>query len=122
MSAYSIGVDLGGTNLRVAAVDPTGLILERVSVPACYGRGPEKLIDDIANLIDGLRNSLPDYTLCGVGIGIPGFIDRETGVVVGSANLPGFLGFPIRDAFYTRLGTRTVLENDANAAALGEMW
>src|SRR3954454_2697990 len=122
MSAYSIGVDLGGTNLRVAAADQTGQILERVSVPAIYDGGPEKLVGDIARIIDSVRSSLPDHTLSGVGIGIPGFIDRDTGVVVGSANLPGFLGFPIRDAFYKHLGTRIVLENDANAAALGEMW
>ncbi|MFL6417278.1 MAG: ROK family protein [Bryobacteraceae bacterium] len=122
MSAYSIGVDLGGTNLRVAAMDPAGLILERISVPATYAGGPEKVVEEIANLIDSVRNSLPNQTLCGVGIGIPGFIDRETGVVVGSANLPGFLGFPVRDAFYKHLGTRVFLENDANAAALGEMW
>src|SRR6476620_10709465 len=122
MSAYSIGVDLGGTNLRVAAMDPTGLILERVSVPAVYGGGPDKVVEAIASIIEAVRNSLPDLTLCGVGIGIPGFIDRETGVVVGPANLPGFLGFPIREAFHKHLGTRIVLEKDANAAALGEMW
>ena len=51
MSAYSIGVDLGGTNLRVAATDQSGLILARVSVPAMYGGGPEKLIEDIARII-----------------------------------------------------------------------
>ncbi len=77
MSAYSIGVDLGGTNLRVAAVDPTGMVLERVSVPATYTGGPDKVIDEIASIIDTVRTSLSDYTLCGVGIGIPGFIDRE---------------------------------------------
>src|SRR3954454_20878542 len=121
MSAYSIGVDLGGTNLRVAAMDSTGMILERVSVPAVYTGGPEKIVDEIATIIDAVLSSLPSYTLYGVGIGMPGFIDRETGVVVGSTNLPGFLGFPIRDAFYNHLGPRIVLDNDANAAALGEM-
>ncbi|MFL6452199.1 MAG: ROK family protein [Bryobacteraceae bacterium] len=122
MSAYSIGVDLGGTNLRVAAVDPSGMILERISVPATYTGGPDKVVDEIARIIDAVRSALPTFTLSGVGIGIPGFIDRDSGVVVGSANLPGFLGFPIREAFHKHLGTRIVLENDANAAALGEMW
>src|SRR3954462_15887395 len=103
-------------------MDPTGMLLERVSVPAMYSSGPDRGVDDIASIIDAVRSSLPNYTLYGVGIGMPGFIDRETGVVVGSTNLPGFLGFPIRDAFYRHLGTRVVLENDANAAALGEMW
>lgn len=103
-------------------MDPTGIILEKVSAPVLYGAGPEKVIEDIARTIEGVRNALSNLTLCGVGIGIPGFIDRETGIVVGSANLPGFLGFPVRDAFYKHLGTRIILENDANAAALGEMW
>ena len=103
-------------------MDPAGVILHRVSVPATYTGGPDKMVDEIAGIIDAVRTALSSYTLCGVGIGIPGFIDRDTGVVVGSANLPGFLGFPIRDAFYKHLGTRVILENDANAAALGEMW
>src|SRR5947209_10912825 len=119
MSAYSIGVDLGGTNLRVAAMDRTGQVLTRISVPAVYGRGPDKLVEQIAGIIEGVRGSLPGLTLCGVGIGVPGFIDRDTGVVVGSANLPGFLGFPIREAFHKHLGTQIVLANDAKAAALG---
>jgi glucokinase len=122
MSAYSVGVDLGGTNLRVAAVDPKGEILGRVSVPAVYGGGPEKVIETIADAIETVDKPLTGYTLCGVGVGIPGFIDRDTGIVVGSANLPGFQGFPVRDAFHKKLGARIVLENDANAAALGEMW
>jgi glucokinase len=57
----------------------------------------------------------------GVGIGVPGFIDLE-GVIVGSANLPGFQGFPIRNIIQEHLGTTIILENDANAAALGEKW
>jgi glucokinase len=53
---------------------------------------------------------------------VPGFIDIKRGFVVGSNNLPGFDQFPVRDEIERRLGTTVVLENDANAAALGEKW
>ncbi len=122
MSAYSIGVDLGGTNLRVAAIDTDGQILDKLSVRAIFDHGPEKVVNNIADVIRQVRArvSLPD--LRGVGIGVPGFIDIDAGVVLGSANLPGFQGFPVRDEIQKCLGTPILVENDANAAALGEMW
>jgi len=57
-----------------------------------------------------------------VGVGIPGFILMEKGVVVGAPNLPEFDNYPVRDEIEKRLGARVILENDANAAALGEKW
>ena len=57
-----------------------------------------------------------------MGIGVPGFIDIEAGVVIGSSNLPGFNDFPVRDEIQKHLGIPIILENDANAAALGEKW
>ncbi|MBV9296132.1 MAG: ROK family protein [Acidobacteriaceae bacterium] len=122
MSAYSIGVDLGGTNLRVAAIDADGQILDKVSVRAVFDDGPQKVVTDIVDVIHQVRSrvGLPD--LRGVGMGVPGFIDMDAGVVLGSANLPGFQDFPVRDEMQKGLGTPIILENDANAAALGEMW
>ena len=122
MGTYSIGVDLGGTNLRVAAISDEGRVLHKVSIPAVYTAGPEHIASDITNIISSIRSRVGVSSLRGVGIGVPGFIDMEKGVVVGSANLPGFEGFPVRDAIQQKLGTTIVLENDANAAALGEMW
>jgi glucokinase len=122
MPRYSIGVDLGGTNLRVAAIDESGCVLERVSEPISYDRGPEAVICTIADVIHGMRTRVGSGALAGVGIGVPGFIDMESGTIIGSANLPGFDSFPVRDAIQRQLGTRILLENDANAAALGEMW
>jgi glucokinase len=58
----------------------------------------------------------------GVGIGVPGFILIEKGIISGSNNLPQFDNFPIRDVIEKELGTSIFLENDANAAALGEKW
>jgi glucokinase len=122
MPAYSIGVDLGGTNLRVAAIDSEGQVLERVSVPAIYDAGPEQVVETIVKVIHEVRSRVASDGLRGVGIGVPGFIDIDSGVVVGAANLPGFQGFPVRDEIQRHLGTKIILENDANAAALGEMW
>ncbi len=122
MSAYSIGVDLGGTNLRVAAIDQKGTIVFRISEPAVFDTGPERVVGDICKVIKGIREQIGIDELRGVGIGVPGFIDMASGVVIGSANLPGFEGFPVRDQIQQNLGTPIILENDANAAALGEMW
>ncbi len=122
MATYSIGVDLGGTNLRVAAISDEGRVLDRVSIPAVYKAGPQHVVSDIVSIINTVRSRIGVSDLRGVGIGVPGFIDIEKGVVVGSANLPGFQGFPVRDAIQDILGTTIFLENDANAAALGEMW
>ncbi|MBV8073005.1 MAG: ROK family protein [Acidobacteriaceae bacterium] len=122
MPAYSIGVDLGGTNLRVAAIDTTGQILARVAEPAVYDTGPRRVAGEIARIIRNIREKVGAEGMSGVGIGVPGFIDIAAGVVVGSANLPGFEGFPVRDEIQHLLGTPIILENDANAAALGEMW
>lgn len=122
MSGYSIGVDLGGTNLRAAAINTTGTILQRTSLPADYSGGPRSVVKHIVEAIEAIRAPLSRETLEGVGIGVPGFIDIEHGVVLEASNLPGFTGFAIRDELQQMLDTHVVLENDANAAALGEMW
>ncbi len=122
MSAYAIGVDLGGTNLRVAAIDATGKILAKVSEPAVFDAGAEEVASEIARVVAKVRTEVGSKDLRGVGIGVPGYIDFESGVIIGSANLPGFEGFPVRDQIQQHLGTPILLENDANAAALGEMW
>lgn len=122
MGSYSIGVDLGGTNLRVAAVNESGQILEKAGHSTSYDHGPQGVVNDMVAIIGAMRSRLGVDGLAGVGIGVPGFIDMEAGVVMGSANLPGFQGFPVRDEIQGHLGTRIILENDANAAALGEKW
>jgi glucokinase len=122
MGAYSIGVDLGGTNLRVAAVSETGHVLEKVSRSTTYDHGPQGVVDDMVSVVGEVRERLGASGLVGVGIGVPGFIDIDAGVIMGSANLPGFSGFPVRDEIQRHLGTPIILENDANAAALGEKW
>ena len=121
MAEYSIGVDLGGTNLRAAAVGIEGEIIEKISGTTNLDAGRDAVLDDISDSVSQLDGRV-DGHLAGVGIGVPGFIDMKRGIIVGSNNLPELEGVPVRDEIERRLGTRVMLENDANAAALGETW
>jgi glucokinase len=122
MSEYSIGVDLGGTNLRAAAIDAQGKLLDKIAGSTDLKAGRDVVIDDMVQSIEALRARLGEHNLRGVGIGLPGFILIDKGIIVGSANMPEFENYPVRDEIEKRLGARVILENDANAAALGEKW
>ena len=122
MSEYSIGVDLGGTNLRAAAIDAQGKMLDKIAGSTDLAAGRDAVIDDMVNSIETLRARLGEHNLRGVGIGIPGFILMDKGLIVGSNNMPEFENYPVRDEIEKRLGAKVILENDANAAALGEKW
>ena len=123
MAEYSIGVDLGGTNLRAAAVDRDGKILEKHAQSTDMTRGRDEVIGDIVSGINTVRQKIGTTSrLAGVGIGVPGFILIEKGYITNSNNLPVLENFPLRDEIERRLGAPIILENDANAAALGEKW
>jgi glucokinase len=122
MSRYSIGVDLGGTNLRAAALDEQGKMLEKISGSTPLGEGPEPVVNDIARAVETLRAKYGRGQLAGIGAGVPGNILMEQGVIAGWGNRPAFNGYPIRAELEKRLDTKVFLENDANAAAIGEHW
>jgi glucokinase len=122
MSEYSIGLDLGGTNLRAAAIDKTGKMLDKVSGRTQYSEGREAIVHDMVEAISVLRDRFGKEHLSGIGIGVPGFISMKEGVIKNCANIASLENFPIRDEIGRRLETTVILENDANAAALGEKW
>ena len=122
MGKYSIGLDLGGTNLRAAAIDAEGRILDKVAGTTKLSEGREAVVADMVAAIAELRRRCGERDLAGVGVGVPGFIIMEKGEIADSPNLPGFKDFPIRDEISRQLGATVILENDANAAALGEKW
>src|SRR5438270_4565800 len=122
MPEYSIGVDLGGTNLRAAAISHDGEIMDKLGGVTDLSAGRDAVVADIVASIRAMRDRAANGILAGVGIGVPGFIDLEKGFIVGSNNLPAFDNFPVRDEIERALGTRVILENDANAAAMGEKW
>lgn len=122
MPEYSIGLDLGGTNLRAAAVDRSGKMLDKTQGRTQYSEGREAIIHDMVEAISSLREKFGKENLSGIGIGVPGFISLKDGVIRNCANIQTLENFPIRDEIGRRLETTVILENDANAAALGEKW
>ena len=123
MGDYSIGVDLGGTNLRIAAVDSDGKLLEKLTLGTEVSRGRDFVITEMCNAIQSLRAKYHGSgELVGIGIGVAGFIDMAAGMVMESPNLRDWTSFPVRDEIEKRLATKVILENDANSAAMGEKW
>ena len=114
-----LGIDLGGTNVAAAVVDEEGAVLGKVSLPT--PRGVEAVADQMAAAsraaVEAAGLSMDD--IASVGIGSPGAIDPENGVVKFWSNLD-FRNVPLAEMMSRRLGKEIYLENDANAAALGE--
>jgi glucokinase len=120
MTDYTIGLDLGGTNLRAAAIDPSGTMLDKVSGHTHLSAGREVVVADMVRAIRTLRDRLGGNGLSGIGVVVPGNLDD--GTIVNANNLPELEGFAIRDYLEESLETPVILENDANAAAMGEKW
>ncbi len=119
---YAIGIDLGGTNIAAGIVDEGFNIIKKGSTPTLADRAPELIIKDMGELClsltkeAGLTPDMIEYA----GIASPGSINPVTGVIEYANNLP-FLKFPIADTLRKYFPVKKVyLENDANAAALGE--
>jgi glucokinase len=119
---YTIGIDLGGTNIAVGLCDKDLKIIDKGSVPTKAQRDPELIVKDMAALTAKIieSNSLTVADIDYVGIAAPGTVNSATGVIEYANNLP-FLNFPIAELFKKYLPTsRVLIANDANAAALGE--
>lgn len=122
-SKFAIGVDLGGTNMRIAAVDSEGKQLEVITTSTEVKRGRDYVVGEMCEAIRGLRKKFEgQHAFAGTGIGVPGIIDMETGMLFKSPNLPDWTNYPVRDEIQRRLDAQVILENDANVAALGEQW
>ena len=122
LSMYTIGVDLGGTNIAIGLCDESLNIIDKGSIPTLADRDGDLIVRDMANLAGELikRNGLSLDDIASVGIATPGIANTETGVVEYANNLP-FRNFPIAEIFKKYLSVKKVLiANDANAAALGE--
>lgn len=112
-----IGVDLGGTNVRVAKIDETGNVLQVVKDATEMNKGTEHVIQKIITLIESIDN----YKECkGIGMGVPGPVDTKEGKMVLATNLPGFEGYPIAGRIEEHFGIPTYLDNDVNVAGMGE--
>lgn len=119
MPTYSIGVDLGGTNLRVAAVTPEGERLEHISQPTRLHAGPHAVLDDMVESIRAIVQKRGMEPM-GIGVGSPGPLELPAGILHHPPNLPGFDGLHLREELERRLGRHVVVDCDAKMAAYGE--
>jgi glucokinase len=117
---YTIGIDLGGTAIKAAAVSREGDVLGQVSAPTPSRDDRPGVVEAVAALVREVRLEAAEPR--GYGVGIPGLVERVHGRVVRLPNFPGWEGFPLRDELTAAVGTPLVLENDANCAAVGETW
>ena len=117
----SIGVDLGGTNLRIAAYTQDAGLLETILLPTRLAAGRDAVVADMCEAIRTLQSRFsPDHPIAGVAIGTPGPLELPAGILHNPPNLTGWDGFDLRAAVESRLGEPVIIESDANAAALAE--
>lgn len=122
MKDYFIGLDLGGTNIRAAAVTKEGEILHRVKIPTEVSKGKESVIANILKVIETIRQETKGFKLSAIGMGIPGIIFFDKGIVARSPNFPDWIDFNLRERLSKDLDVPFYIDNDANLAAAGEGW
>ncbi|MEE1280133.1 MAG: ROK family glucokinase [Oscillospiraceae bacterium] len=118
---YYIGIDLGGTNIAIGIVDENYNIVAKKSIPTACPRSAEDIADDISNTVSLLisENKILFSDIKWAGIGTPGSVNSQSGVVERAYNL-GFVDTPLKKLIEERLNIECFVENDANAAAYGE--
>lgn len=127
-ASYIAGVDLGGTTINAAVISADGeRVLGMHTAPTNAERGPKYVVDKIIGMVResmrvaGREGEFDEKEIVGIGIGSPGPLDRKTGTVIETPNL-GWRNFPLRDLVANAIGLPAELDNDANAATIGEWW
>ncbi len=120
---YAIGIDVGGTNLKIGLLNSFGKILYRETFKTYYFSSRDSLINAF---IQNSRHILKDFkigqnSLAGIGIGLPGAVDVKNGVVHYLTNIQGWRQVPLRNIIQKELGTSVYLDNDVNAMTLAEL-
>lgn len=121
---FFVGVDLGGTSIKLGVVDDLGRPMSWLSLPTEAERGAEQGARRMGEgVLEAIRQAglTPDQ-VARVGLGSPGTMDIPAGMLVNPHNLPGWINFPIRDAVSGSCGLPVSFANDAGAAAYGEYW
>ena len=115
---FVVGLDIGGTAIKGALINAGGYIVCKEVIATCHDSGHERFVDSLCDLICKLSQG---YRLDAVGLGIAGMLDVEQSMVLESPNMPQLQRLPLRKMLAQRLGCRVIIENDANAAAQGEL-
>jgi len=117
-----IGVDLGGTHVRIVALDRSERIFAQRKILTAPNRGADQTIDAILTEIRAIIAEEGTTDLQAVGIGVTGPVDVTTGIVSNPYTLSGWPPTDLRNPFAESLGVPVVIDNDANVAAVGEWW
>src|ERR1700719_4267941 len=112
-----VGIDLGGTQLRVAVAGDRGRLRTVVRRPTEAARGRQHVI---TRIVAAVADATPTRRVRALGIGLPGPVDPSAGLVISPANLPGFRNVPLNRILTRATGIRSYLHHDAHLAALGE--
>ncbi|EIJ78860.1 glucokinase [Bacillus methanolicus PB1] len=118
------GVDLGGTTTKLAFISINGEILYKWEIPTDKSESGKKITTNIAKTIDQKLDELgqPKSKLIGIGMGAPGPVNLTTGIIYEAINLGWENDYPLKDLLEAQTSLPAVIDNDANCAALGEMW
>jgi glucokinase len=114
---YALGVDVGGTNIRMAVVSDEGEIVRVIKKRTTPTKNPKELVDQIAKLYEEIEPN--DFAIEGMGIGVPGPVIQETGYVHFLSNL-GIEDFNLKELVEERLNLKVTVGNDANLAGFAE--
>lgn len=121
MESYSIGVDLGGTNLRIAAYTHEKSLLDTILLPTRLAAGRDAVVEDLCSAVETLESRFSSqFKLAGVGVGTPGPLELPAGRLHHLPNFPGWDGFELKAHLEARLSRAVIVESDANLAALAE--
>ncbi|MEP6945710.1 MAG: ROK family protein [Acidobacteriota bacterium] len=123
MNNIALALDLGGTNIRLAAIGEDGTVFSRSRAATPKRSSANEIVELIVTLANQCRNSLEDPSrVFAIAAAVPATIDEAAGILNKLPNLPALEGIGLRDVLSEKLGIPTILENDANAAAYGENW
>lgn len=118
---HAVGIDFGGTFIKMALVSGKGEVLARAKIPTRQAVGVDGWLDAVAGGLEQLRGGKEGVDpLEGIGVGVPGFVDYERGFVYDLANVPGWTGVHLKPLIEKRFNLRAQIDNDVNAMALGE--
>ncbi len=123
MAKSRIGIDVGGTNVKIALVDDKGKIIYSNSVPTRAEMGYEYTVSNIKHAIHDLlyETKLSTKDIEGIGFGFPGQVDYKAGIVRNAPNIPGWVDVPIATLIEDEFRVPTRVDNDVRCAALGEL-
>jgi glucokinase len=124
MEKLVLAVDLGGTNFRAAAIDTTGKIVKRIKKSSQGGRGKQPLWEGVHSALEHLYRDFPPGHIKAMGLAVAGAIDAHSGVITHCPNIVALEGCALREKLRSGILAHLplILENDANAAAMGEKW